>query len=153
MIFLLLPEGRREETRSQGKGMKLTVATPLAIVVDADDVAYVRAEDETGAFGVLPGHADFLTALSVSAVVWRDGRGVEHYVAVRGGVLEVSNGRTVAIATPQALAGENLRDLQTEVLTDFRRALDEEKTARVDAEKLYLAAVRQICKFARTSER
>jgi F-type H+-transporting ATPase subunit epsilon len=133
--------------------MKLTVATPLAIAVEAEDVAYVRAEDETGAFGVLPGHADFLTALSVSVVIWRNGRGVEHYVAVRGGVLEVSKGSIIAISTPQALTGDNLRDLQTEVLTEFRRALDEEKTARVDSQKLYLAAVRQICRFARAADR
>ena len=29
--------------------MKLTVTTPLAIVVDTDDVVHLRAEDETGA--------------------------------------------------------------------------------------------------------
>ena len=59
--------------------MKLTVTTPLAIVVEADDVAHLRAEDETGAFGILPGHADFLTALAVSVVSWRDERGAEHH--------------------------------------------------------------------------
>ena len=46
--------------------MKLSVATPLALVVEADDVRHLRAEDDTGAFGILPGHADFLTALAVS---------------------------------------------------------------------------------------
>jgi len=37
--------------------MKLTIATPISLVVDADSVVYLRAEDETGAFGILPGHA------------------------------------------------------------------------------------------------
>ena len=36
--------------------MNLIVTTPLAVVVDAGDVTHVRAEDETGAFGVLGGH-------------------------------------------------------------------------------------------------
>ncbi len=72
--------------------MKLNVSTPLAIVVDADDLVYLRAEDETGAFGILPGHADFLTALAVSVMTWRDRTGVEHYIAVRGGILEVRGG-------------------------------------------------------------
>ena len=58
--------------------MKLNVSTPLAIVVDVDDLAYLRAEDETGAFGILPGHADFLTALAVSVLTWRDRTGIEH---------------------------------------------------------------------------
>ena len=68
--------------------MKLTVTTPLAIIIEADDVAHLRAEDETGAFGVLAGHSDFLTALSVSVMSWRDAREVEHHIAVREGMLE-----------------------------------------------------------------
>ena len=68
-----LEEARRKEAASAKRGgMRLTVTTPLAIVVEADDVAHLRAEDETGAFGILPGHADFLTALAVSVVTWRD---------------------------------------------------------------------------------
>ena len=61
--------------------MKLVVTTPLAIAVDDGDAAHLRAEDETGAFGVLPGHADFLTALSNSVVTWRDRAGGEHHAA------------------------------------------------------------------------
>ncbi len=69
--------------------MRLSVATPLAIVVDTDDVAQLRAEDETGSFGILAGHADFVTALAISVATWRDKKGAEHYIAVRGGMLQV----------------------------------------------------------------
>ncbi len=92
--------------------MKLTVATPLALVVEADDVRHLRAEDETGAFGILPGHADFLTALAVSVASWRDAAGAEHHVALRGGMLAVRGGDTIAIASPEAVAGDDLRRLQ-----------------------------------------
>ncbi len=129
--------------------MRLTVTTPLAIVVEADDVAHLRAEDETGAFGILPGHADFLTALTVSVASWRDGRGAEHHVAVRGGMLEVRGGNAIAIASPEAVSGDDLRQLESEVLTRFRRQLAEEQTARTDAQRLYLAAIRQIVRFLR----
>ena len=129
--------------------MKLTVTTPLAIVVEADGVAHLRAEDETGAFGILPGHADFLTALSVSVASWRNERGVEHHVAVRGGMLEVRGGQTVAIATPEAVPGDDLHRLETEVLARFHSQLAEEQSARSDAQRLYLAALRQIVRFLR----
>lgn len=129
--------------------MKLTVATPLAIVVEADDVAHLRAEDESGAFGILPGHADFLTALSVSAASWRDKGGAEHHVAVRGGMLEVHGGDTIAIASAEAVAGDDLHRLETEVLARFRRQLADEQSARADAQRLYLAAIRQIVRFLR----
>ena len=84
--------------------MRLAVTTPLAIIVDAHDVAHLRAEDETGAFGILRGHADFLTALSVSVVSWRDQAGGEHHLAVRGGMLEVRGGAAITVATREAVA-------------------------------------------------
>jgi F-type H+-transporting ATPase subunit epsilon len=129
--------------------MRLNVVTPLAIVVEADTVAHLRAEDDTGAFGILPGHADFLTALAVSVVSWRDDRGAEHHVAVRGGMLEVRGGDAIAIASPEAVLGDDLHRLEAEVLVGFRRQLAEEQIARTDAQRLYLAAIRQIARFLR----
>ena len=145
------------------------------------DVVYLRAEDDTGAFGILPGHTDFLTALAVSvasgakltfstlvrgqnpqkrwqaegtirmilSTSWRDDRGAEHHVAVRGGMLEVRDGSTIAIATPEAVPGDDLQRLEAEVLARFRRQLFEEQAARTDAQRLYLAAIRQIARFLR----
>jgi F-type H+-transporting ATPase subunit epsilon len=129
--------------------VKLSVVTPLAIIVEADEVAHLRAEDETGAFGILPGHAGFLTALTISVLSWRDARGSEHHVAVRGGVLEVRDGDVIAVATPEAVAGDDLDRLEAEVLVGFRRQIAEEQAARTDAQRLYLAAIRQIARYLR----
>ncbi|GLI95841.1 F0F1 ATP synthase subunit epsilon [Methylocystis echinoides] len=128
--------------------MKLNVYTPLATVLDGWDVTYLRAEDESGAFGILPGHADFLTALTVSVVTWRDLEGAEHHVAVRGGIFEVRGGE-ITIATKEAVQSDDLIRLEAEVLSAFRRAQEEDKAARTDAQRLYLAAIRQICCFLR----
>ena len=130
--------------------MKLAVTTPLAIITETNDVAHLRAEDESGAFGILPGHADFLTALSVSVVSWRDQAGSEHHLAVRGGMLEVRGGNAITVATRQAVASDDLHHLETEVLASFRRGVEEERAARTDAQRLYLAAIRQICRFLKS---
>ena len=130
--------------------MKLVVTTPLSIVVDVSDVVHLRAEDETGAFGILSGHADFLTALSISVATWRDRTGSEHHVAVRGGMLQVLGGDTITIATREAIVSDDLGHLQTEVLTAFRRETEEERSARTDARRLYLAAIRQINRFLKS---
>jgi F-type H+-transporting ATPase subunit epsilon len=132
--------------------VRLTVTTPLAIIVEAGDVAHLRAEDETGAFGILSGHADFLTALAVSVVSWRDRQGAEHYIAVRGGMLAVRGGQMIIIATPEAVIGDDLHQLESEVTVRFRRQLEEERAARIDAQRLYLAAMREICRLLRASE-
>ncbi|HMK87239.1 MAG TPA: F0F1 ATP synthase subunit epsilon [Steroidobacteraceae bacterium] len=133
--------------------MNLTVTTPFDLVAEVSDVAHVRAEDETGAFGILPGHADFLTALSLSVVSWRDLAGGEHHVAVRGGTLEVRDGQTITIATREAVADDDLHRLESEVLVAFRRRTEEEHVARTDVQKLYLAAIREICRLLKAERR
>lgn len=130
--------------------MRLAVTTPLAVITEANDVVHLRAEDETGAFGILPGHADFLTALSVSVVSWRDRAGAEHHLAVRGGMLEVRDGEVITVGTREAVASDDLHHLETEVLASFRRGVEEERAARMDAQRLYLAAIRQICRFLKS---
>ena len=75
----------------------------MSVVVNASDVRYVRAEDETGSFGILAGHADFITVLAVSVITWRSHKDDEHYVAVRGGVLTVRDGDLVEVATREAV--------------------------------------------------
>ncbi len=123
--------------------MRLVVATPTSTELDAQGVLHVRAEDESGAFGVLPGHADFVTALPVSVVSWRDARGDEHHVAVRGGVLTVAGGE-VGIAARQAICEDDLEELERKVRDRFRSAEEEERSARAGTSRLHLAAIRQI---------
>ncbi|MGB8273809.1 MAG: F0F1 ATP synthase subunit epsilon [Alphaproteobacteria bacterium] len=129
--------------------MRLVIATPLAVVVDTPDVAHVRAEDDTGSFGILEHHADFLTVLAISVLSWRDGSSVEHYAAVRGGVLSVTGGRTVRVATREAVAGTDLQELETAVLARFREEVGAEQMARTGAARLQIAAIREICRYLR----
>ncbi len=129
--------------------MRLSVATPLQIVLEAEGVAHLRAEDDTGSFGLLPGHADFLTALASSVVTWRDRGGVEHHLAVRGGMLAVEGGERITIATPEAVVGDDLGLLEAEVLERFRRGLAEEEAARTSARRLTLAAIREVARYLR----
>ena len=99
----------------------------LQVVLDIGEVRHVRAEDATGSFGILPGHVDFLTVLSVSVLIYRlesentdqvaDGvaTGREHFVGLRGGVLLVTEGQHVQVFTREATQSDNLRILSTEV--------------------------------------
>ena len=127
--------------------MRLQIATPLMVVLDADGVVSVRAEDETGAFGILPGHADFITALAISVVSWRDERGRRGEVAVRGGVLTVKDGDLVGIATRQAVGEETLKRLGDAVLARFREEAEAEASAHVAAGRMELAALRGLQQY------
>jgi len=127
--------------------MRLLVTTPMSIVVDAEDVRYVRADDETGAFGILPGHADFITVLTVSVITWRNAMDVEHHVAVRSGILTVRNGNLVEVATREAVGEDTLRELGRKVLERFHEEARAEEEWRVSSTRLHLAAIRQLQRY------
>lgn len=133
--------------------MRLVVATPAGVVVEADGVRHVRAEDATGAFGVLPRHADFLTVLEISVVTWRGSDDREHHVAVRGGVLAATGGRQVEIATREAVAGDDLDALERAVVARYRAEAASAAAATRETARLEAAIVRQILRYARPDTR
>ena len=133
--------------------MRLRIITPLAVVVDEAGVLALRAEDATGSFGILTGHADFLTSLAISVVTWAGRDGKRHYCAVRHGVLSVTAGRDIAIATREAVPGEDLATLDEAVLGRFRADLETERTEHVESTRLQLDAIRQIMRHLRPGGR
>ncbi|MEO5375711.1 MAG: F0F1 ATP synthase subunit epsilon [Alphaproteobacteria bacterium] len=127
--------------------MRLVITTPTAVVAEIDPVAHVRAADASGAFGILPGHADLLTVLALSVVSWRTPDGREGHAAVRGGVLTVKGGNVVRIATREAVAGDDLATLEGRVLASLRAADEEERRQRSDSARLEAAAIHRIRRF------
>ena len=113
----------------------------------------LRADDATGSFGILSGHADFLTSLAIGVVSWRDADGTPHYCAVRRGVLSVTGGQEIAIATREAVTGDDLATLDETVLARFRADTETERAERVDSTRLQLNAIRQIVSHLRASGR
>jgi F-type H+-transporting ATPase subunit epsilon len=133
--------------------MKLIVTTPTEVAADEQRVRYVRAEDSSGAFGIEPRHADLLTTLAICVVRWRDERDVEHYVAVRGGVLRVREGQVVEIATREAVVSDDLGHLRSEVLSAMIKNVEREQSARSGALRLEHAAIRQVYRYLRPADR
>jgi len=122
--------------------MNLSISTPLSIVVQ-EPVMTLRAMDDSGGFGILPGHVDFVTRLAISVVSWTAPGGAVHHCAVRGGALSVS-GSDIAIATREAVPGDDLETLDREVLARFRRDLDEERREHAGTTRLQLDVMRKI---------
>jgi F-type H+-transporting ATPase subunit epsilon len=129
--------------------MHLLITTPTAVVADAADVVSVRAEDASGGFGILAGHADLLTALELSVVAWRQADGRSHYCAVRRGVLSVRNGTDVSIATREAQTSDDLDTLEPAVIARFRAEAEAERAERIAALRLHTQAIRQIVRALR----
>ena len=122
--------------------MRLRIVTPLSIVLD-ENIERLCAEDASGSFGILSGHAPFLTALTISIVRWHTGTS-ERYCAVRGGVMSVSDGTTITVATREALQGDNLATLDAEVLSRYLSDEDTERVDRAATVQLQLNAIRRM---------
>jgi F-type H+-transporting ATPase subunit epsilon len=120
--------------------MRLRIVTPLEVVVDTD-VDSLRAEDASGSFGILPGHAPFVTALALSIVSWETA-GVARYCAVRGGVLTVQG--DTHIATREAVVGDALATLDRDVLAQFQADAEAERSEHVESVQLQMNAIRRM---------
>jgi F-type H+-transporting ATPase subunit epsilon len=129
--------------------LHLTVTTPAQILVEAGNVVAVRAEDQSGSFGILPGHADLLTVLVPSILRWRTTNGAARYCAVHGGVFTVSAGRNVAVACREGVVGDSLADLEAKVRMVRTRQLEADRKARVEQVRLQALAVRQLLRYLR----
>ena len=146
------PEGGAGR-KVRGARMRLRIITPLSVVVDEEDVLALRAEDASGGFGILPRHADFLTSLIISVVGWKSTNGTRRFCAVRRGVLTVTGGRDIAIATREAVTGDDLATLDQTVLARFREDIETERTEHVESTRLQLNAIRQIMRHLRPDGR
>jgi len=124
--------------------MKLRIMTPLDVPVDEDGVSALRGEDPSGSFGILQGHADFLTCLVTGVVRWTGRDGTHRYCAVRRGQLCITGGDAIAITTRQAVTGSDLATLESNVLTRFQAELETGRAEKVSSTRLELLAIRQI---------
>ncbi len=124
--------------------LHLSVATPLEIVLHDDAVVSLRAEDQTGDFGIRPGHADFLTVIDAGVMRWRGERGSWRYCALRGGVFTVTGGSEVRVACREAIVSDDLASLQDRVKAARLEATDSAKRAHLQGTRLHARAIRQL---------
>ena len=89
----------------------------------------------------------------MSVVRWKTADGTPHVCAVRRGVLTVTEGQDVAIATREAVAGDDLESLDQTVLARFRADVETEREAHVESTRLHLNAIRHIMRHLRPDGR
>ncbi|MCC0062920.1 MAG: F0F1 ATP synthase subunit epsilon [Defluviimonas sp.] len=125
-------------------GLHLTVTTPLEIVVDEAAVTMVRAGDASGEFGVLPGHADFLTVIDAGVLRWRGATSIWRYCALRGAIFSVSAGRDLRVACREAILGEDLASLEARVAEARVEARDAARRTHSRDIRLHAHAIRHL---------
>jgi F-type H+-transporting ATPase subunit epsilon len=75
--------------------MTLEIVTPYNKVVDME-VDEVTATGKLGEFGVLPGHAPFLTSLKIGELVYKNNGTTEH-MALNWGYFEIRDDKIIVL--------------------------------------------------------
>lgn len=104
---------------------KLSIVTPTKIM--EKDITYIRLKDETGFFGILKGHTNFLTILVPSLCYYTDVNGKEVFLAVDEGILSVREG-TVTITSKEVFESDNAEKL-AEIIENTLTKRDESEIA------------------------
>jgi F-type H+-transporting ATPase subunit epsilon len=105
--------------------MLLKLITPEKILFSAD-ITMVVIPGTEGDFGVLPGHAPFISTIRPGIITIDTADGTHRKVSVIGGIAEVVPDHCVILA-------ENAEDCSAITLVDAQNRLQAAKTALVDA--------------------
>lgn len=106
------------------ESLKLTLVTPYKKVLD-EDVDEITATGSLGEFGVLPGHAPFLSSLKIGEFTYKQGGKTEH-MAVNWGYFEIEDDKVTVLVETAEMAEE----------IDVDRAKAAEKRAEEALKKL-----------------
>jgi F-type H+-transporting ATPase subunit epsilon len=125
--------------------LRLEFVTPAQAIAHAD-VDEVQLPGEEGSFGVLPGHAPLLAALSTGAMWYRKGTQI-HHAFISGGFVEVLPDRVSILAQ----VAERAEDIDLERAEAARRRAEEQlakpTTVDFDAERARIAMLRAITRI------
>jgi len=127
------------------EGLTLEIATPTRLVV-SETVDEVVVPGIEGYFGVLPGHAPFLTTLGVGELTYRTGRG-EFHLAVAGGFCEVRNDKVIVLADAAERPAEVDRDRAERARQRAEQRLVGRTQEEIDYARAQLALARALTRL------
>lgn len=104
---------------------RLNIVTPTKMF--ERDIRYIRLKDETGFFGIMKGHIDFLTVLVPSLCYYIATNTKEIFLAVDGGILSV-RGETVSLTSKQVFESEDSEKLAEIIENTIWKREESEKT-------------------------
>jgi F-type H+-transporting ATPase subunit epsilon len=125
--------------------LTLEIATPTRLVV-TETVDEIVIPGSEGYFGVLAGHAPFLTTLGIGELIYRIGRD-ERYLAVSGSFAEVRNDKVIVLADTGERPEEIDRARAERARERAERRLSGRSEVEVDYNRALLALARALTRI------
>lgn len=126
---------------SLSASMQLALRLPTRTLYEGA-ITHLYAVAENGAFGVLPNHIDFVTALTPSVMIVTADDGREIFFGIDEGIF-VKTGHRVDVAIRRGVRGDDLDQLRDTVNTAFVQIDEDERVARSALSRLEAGIVRR----------
>lgn len=130
---------------SAAEGMIVVLRLPTRVLFRGP-AGKLTARAENGAFGILPNHIDFVTALSPGVLSLIEPDGSERLFGTDEGVF-LKHGSRVDICVRRAIEGSDLASLKDEIRTAFVDLDDQERSARTALARLESDIVRRFAEL------
>jgi len=129
--------------------LRLRIRTPAGLALDSE-VSAIRAEDEDGWFGILPGRRDIVAVLPPGLLLFTDADG-EGYAAVSGGLLDLSGPECRVMVREARVAREARRaaDALESLLATRRERSERRRSVMRDLEREALRRLSRSVREAR----
>ncbi|MEO6986579.1 MAG: hypothetical protein ABI155_14685 [Paralcaligenes sp.] len=128
--------------------MDVSILLPSCVLYQGQ-ASRLRAVGQAGGFGLLPNHADFVTALVPSVLVLVGEDDTERFFGIDEGLL-VKRDRRVSVIVRRGVLGDELESLHQKVRDSFIEAEDNERVARGALSRLEADMVRRLGQLQRT---
>ncbi|VVT00109.1 MULTISPECIES: ATPase [unclassified Hoeflea] len=132
---------------SMAADMQVTLRLPTRTLFDGRAIE-LAAVAQDGAFGMLPNHTDFVTALVPSVLTLTVPGGEELFFGIDEGLL-VKKGHSVDVAIRRGVQGESLETLRETVENTFVQIDEDERVARTALSRLEANIVRRFADLRR----
>lgn len=117
-----------------------------------DDVLSFVGEDASGSFGILPGHARFITVLEFGLASFRSAAGGWRHVAAPGAVVRFA-GDELHLATRRFVCGADYERIRDALREQLRTEEDALREIRLSLRHLEESMLRRLWELARGGRR
>jgi F-type H+-transporting ATPase subunit epsilon len=131
-----------------GSPFRLRIVTPLSIT--EREATHIRLKDASGFFGIMRGHADFLTVLEPSVCYYTGADGREVFLAVNGGILSFRQ-NTATITSPEVYESGDAGTLSKTIEAAVARKTESEASLRMTLEGIERSFLEKNLELARES--
>jgi len=126
--------------------IKLAVITPEKTIIN-ESVEIVVAPGVNGEFGILYGHAPFLTILKTGILKYRNASGIEKIAFLNGGYAEAILNRVTVLAESAERSPDIDEQRAREALNRAKQRLSADHSTAIDYERAKLALHRALVRL------